>query len=357
MKIKTSVFKDKNNENLIKMLRNKEEGVNGGMYFDFNDSYVYLSGQSIKARVPFEYELSEGEKLPLNFYIDSVKFLTLVEAFDELNYERETFFVGNEKFKVEILEADNEISDIFDYNDFTDKVKVDSDFLNKVKKADKYIISDAEANPTFKTLFVNDNVLFTIAYNELFQTTVENVDDMKVSYDTLKIITILKEDSTMLYSEQFLKVVKNGIEVIIPNNVSVEAPPVLSEDFIDGYNHDTYFTIKKAKILPILKFLDVYYSDSMNKTAIIKLKYNKTDSIMEISSTTEKDQIVRNLEDVESNLDEIEFYVDATKLRNAIETIDDLTIKIKWTADKYALCIEGMENKDCSVVFSYMQYQ
>jgi hypothetical protein len=352
MKINTEVFQK--HDKLINMLTNRENGVYGGLYFDFRDSYIYMNGKNgVKGRFPFAYE---GEEEAENFYLNADKFLAITEFYNELDYDvpSRIFSNGSDRFNIEKIEDTEDYSDLYEEHQYEAFMTVEEESYTKLKKALQYTLNEAEINPVFRTIFLLDETLFSLKYNELFQTSFKQEGELKLSSDAVNFIKALGMDCEMYTTENSLKLVQDDIEILIPNNQSVEVPPIKEDSFKAGYEHRTFFNFQKDAMLDILDFMSIYYKDNESKNPVIKLKKISED-ILEISSTTSKDSVIRTLDGLTTNLEDFEFEVDAEKLKRAIKQINDLTIKVKWSSEYFAMQVLGNTNIEDSVVFSYMQ--
>jgi len=359
MIIKTKVFNE--NAKLINHLWNKSEGVYGGIYFDFSNKMAYLNigtnKNDVKGKARFSFEFS-GDS-PKNFFVESSKFLSLASLYDELNYDskQECFFHGKDKFKIEFIVPTDEVdTSIFDIptepeNSFSD------DQIKILNKAKHFTTQVPEANPVFKTIFSTGQSIFSMFDNQLFECKV-SLPEMKMGNSSYEIISILGNDSKFGFYDNFIFIKNDCTEVMIPNNSAVEAPPIDTDNFVQSYHHNTYFTLGKDELQEIIKFLEIYYKENESKNNTLHFMKDVEENELKIESTTTKDSILRTIGLIDSNIDTMDFYVDALKLKLAASIIESPFIKFRWCSDKYGIEVTGIEDEtetDYHVIFSYMK--
>ena len=359
MVIKTEAFQK--NQKLISHLWNKNEGVYGGIYFDFVNKVAYLNmgtnKMDIKGKAKFPFEFSGNA--PENFFVESSKFLSLVSLYDELEYdiEKESFFNGKDKFKIESITPIDEVDTSMFDNTTEAKLSFTEDQVSLLKKAKQFTTNVPEANPVFKTIFSTGNDIFSMFDNQLFQANT-NIPEMKMNNEAFDIIMILGTDSKFGFYDNFIIIENEGVTSVVPNNQAIEAPPINTPQFVESYSHNTYFSLGKDEIQNIIKFLEMYYKENDSKNNTLHFLKEKDEDELKIESITTKDSILRTINFIDTNISEMDFYVDALKLKLAVSTIEAPVIKFKWCADKYAIetiGIVGNEETNYHIIFSYMR--
>lgn len=366
MKISTNAFREF--KNLILSLRDKEAGLEGGILIDLKDSMAYLSSNGTWGKIPFFSEEEEGEEVVednLRFYVDSAKFINITELYDNIFYDSKkgSFYYGVDTYKLEQKKVEDDfisdyIDDVFNSNSYGEVFEVTPDFKEMMKKASNYLSKDNMNPPVFRTIFCNNNRLFALSDNQLFEWKTEQSPEIQISYTVFSIINSLGSDVVVSASDNSVKVSKGTIEVITPSQKSLDAPPIDSKEFVSKYDHDTYFVIPKDVASNVFEFLSIYYKDSVTQNSAIKLYIGEEGNLI-VDSTTQKDSIIRSIPVSDTNIEEMSFFVDALKLKKALSVTDSPFIKIKWSEDSYSLDIVGIDSdnieEEYHVVFSYMK--
>lgn len=333
------------------------------LYIDFDKKnyYIQISSNGIqfgKIKMEFDFEGDVPEDFK-QIYMDSKKFYGMCELHDEIyiSFDNDKVIFYNDdnvydlnvdvdpcEFNFDMFENDIESEDI---------VVVNDDFFYSVKKAFKYLSINELANPIYRTVFINNNYLFSRSENnEVFETKV-NMPNMFLSFELIEFILHCGIDSNIIFYDKFERIISKNMDVILTKHVlpdSFSPPNFQSDTFKEFYYHDTFFKVDVSDFEIFLKQFKIFYGELPNKIFYLQFDGNKL--TCEIKS--QSNNITRIFEVNESNIPEdFRFIFDAEVILKALTILEgeEATIMVsnKIVEHKKNDVVAEIETEVCNI--------
>ena len=340
------------------------------LLLNFKDKYIYFTNFNFSGRLKFDCEAISDNSYD-NILVDIPIFMALVNQYEylELN-EKLEFSYNNEKFKIPLLVVDENNYSIpnFQHKDENwTKYNLYSKSIKNIEKAMGYSsLSDYE----YEGVLLKDNTIISTDRSKFFIALSDfNYNNIKLSNTILKFITtgyyqifipfLDKENKHKLIKGENIStniflftngstsciVINDEFEVICPENLQLNIPDINELEFIEKYDHETYFIFEKQTMVGLLKFFEPFLKNTKNEKislniineSILNLKVEEPDinGIREI-----------NLKECSVELIGKSVLVPRYLLYQALMTIEDDFIKMQIDENASAFNVIGEDNKD-----------
>jgi hypothetical protein len=330
MKIYADMFKKWSK--ILESFQKKDDPFASKLYFDFNNKYIYFGSSDFgKGRMKFFFDLNTGEELPNNFFISTVDFLNVINQFDDITLTEGVFIHNNDKFKMSIIENEDDRIDISLFKDYNFS-ELPKNIFADIEKALVYI-NPADPNTNLHNVFIKNNYIY--AYSSelpLYESKIDFNSELAVELGTAN--TILKIGNisegcklSQNASTAIIQSTDDELEVIIPNFYTTEFPDIRSDDFKSKYNFNTTLIVEREKFIVALQFIKLYLNVSNNGKFSITCGDDLLIKVEESSVNIEKHIPYISVSD---ELKGSEFELPGFKLESALKSLvgNNLTIKL-----------------------------
>lgn len=352
MKIKTENFKRFSSPIYASYVQGDRNGEN--MYLDFENSCAYFSNDSFIAKLKFDFEIEDPSDNDLqNILVDKKMFLALCNEFEELTLDSEyNFSYEEEKFHIP-HEIEKQDYPDFDYNDF-ESYHLSSSVLRNVRAASQYMgPSDPQEN-YYGVNIKGDRVVGTDSA-QVFEAQVkeDNIDfpDIKIKGDIVRLVLTISEFEVcnLNYNENtdelyFTFGDNQELDIATTQQDNLRMPDVVDDEFVEKYNHDTFFDVEKTELLDILEFFQVFVRNERNERLYLHIVGE--DSLSIESQSESKGNRNIDLHDCSGDLVGEGIWIPRALVVKAVKSIEDDFIKFKIDTEAPAFDIIGKNNDE-----------
>jgi len=320
------------------------------LYLDFKNSYAYFRTLQFVIRLKFNFELDSNEELPENFWVNAPDFTTLLKYYPQLLLKQKVFYNPNDER--EIVKIDTFMEDFDDeyFNQDKDSWEVYSisdETLQYLREA--YLFTSNDILSDYIGVYLNNHKLLSTDRNKFYCVDIkENFTNFYLHSDLIKVIlpTGFSYNNVTLYrknNKTILVINNNDISVYSSEILNFEVPDINDKDFVRNYNHQTHIIFKRDDFLEILRFMDFFIKDLVNKRIAIAVKEDR----VSIESIEEK-TIIKILPTTyfSPELKNQHIYLSLPYIQLALNTLDDKILKLQLDPERVATTFTSMEKNN-----------
>lgn len=339
---------------ILSLFYNKTNPYSEVTKLSFKDNVAFFQNNNLLAKMKFDsQELLNDEDV----YVNLDQLLKLSENFDSLEKQNNTFFHGKDKFKLPKVDV---VFDEFDMSYEEEDINLVS-FINKnmqiIKEA--YNFMTYEKGNSLNAIFINDNKVSSsdngrIFYQQIIESTGK---DFYLNHELLKIIFLLdEEDSIRLYNRKesiydnynevdceknhLILSINNELEIFIPGEYHLQAPPVDDKDFISNYSIDNYISLNLKDLYSNINFIKDFTLTETNNV----IKFDVKENILKIFA--ENSLIIEKTLDIKENtIGDIVFYLSSLVVKKILLYFDKEDIYIRANEDVNIVTFTQNEDK------------
>jgi hypothetical protein len=324
------------------------------IYFDFDESMVYVENYPYQGRFKFNYTKEDGDTIE-NFFVKSDIFFNLCNSYESLRLNNKYEFENaetKEKFKIAILKDTFEKMK-FDTDGSWQKKEITSSINYMLRKSKKFLGS-VRSDGNYECVFMYKNSLCTTDKVILFNGTYKDefYNNFTLSSEVFDMITICNEEAVHVYNKDdetyYIVDFSDLFQMICPKFDAPKVPHYMDDNFRNSYYHDDYVKVKNEEFVEILNFFAPFVKKE--KAEKIYLECNEGKVYLSCVGDNIGKRLISNSEYSNNNL-ELKFSFSRNKMLEMIKSISDEYINIRVNKDSMRYCIEGSnDTKDVCII-------
>lgn len=298
-----------------------------------NTGFAYFGSKEGMGRFKFYIESKQDEDIK-NFFINTNKLNSILLQYDEVELNSShTFSNGKDKYKVAVIEEDDQYNTKIFNIDYQDSFTFNKEDLDNFSKALSFVSKD-DANPQYQGLFIQQGYLVGMcSKTPLYESEFSNKElELAIPYNISKVIILvggIGGSCTIKYDtlQKSKKIVSadEELELVIPNNSSLEFPPTRTQNFVDSYTYSSLLKVDTQIFQKTINSLSPYFNDVQNQKIKISIKDDLEFSVEDKDTSIQRHSDYLEITD---DLKEKEYFISGSKLLQVLSVLKDKELYI-----------------------------